>query len=425
MSRVLHIGLILGMLISSAPFLNGQKLWAEVEVDKNSVYVGEPVQVSITVYTSTWFTRGIDLGNLRVENAFTVYFRPVSTTKTDAGNTYAGVQLIYKVFPYTQKDLLFPELNIQVESPEEGGYRGITQNVRSKAVRIRVKPAPATLESEDWLVTPGLRVSETYSKSLNDIRVGDVVERSVVRNADETVADLIPPISWDSVDGTRMYLQRPSVENIKGRTQFSARRTDRVQYLFEDEGEVDFPEQVLYWFHPSRQKLFKKTLPSHTVYVAANPDLGMLQTIRDSLSLMESTDSMESIEGGGKKSWTQWLILAVAGTSVFFFAFVIYRRVPIWRANRSERRTRYFKSESYAFKQVLHFAKNPDSKEHANAVYHWLDTLPLHSPTLEAAFNQGNQPPRTLVEMNPSAWRSLRKALDENRASKTSDWINP
>ena len=63
-------------------------LFSEVNIDRSKVYVGEPVEVSVGIYTSTWFTKGVNFGNIKVNGAFTVYFRSVSSSKQMNGKNY-------------------------------------------------------------------------------------------------------------------------------------------------------------------------------------------------------------------------------------------------------------------------------------------------------------------------------------------------
>jgi hypothetical protein len=79
-------------------------IFSQVTVNKNNVYVGEAVEVTIGIYTSTWFTQSVDIGNISVNGAFSVYFRSVSTVKKIKGKSYAGVQFIYNVFPFENQD---------------------------------------------------------------------------------------------------------------------------------------------------------------------------------------------------------------------------------------------------------------------------------------------------------------------------------
>ena len=88
-------------------------IFSEVTVNKSNVYVGESFELTIGVYTSTWFTKGVDIGNIKVNGAFSVYFRSVSVTKKIRGKNYAGVQFIYNIFPFENQDIIIPSLNVE------------------------------------------------------------------------------------------------------------------------------------------------------------------------------------------------------------------------------------------------------------------------------------------------------------------------
>src|SRR6056300_1487870 len=87
-----------------------QVVFSEVTVNKSSVYVGEPIELNIGIYTSTWFTKGVDIGNIKVNGAYSVNFRSLSTSRKIKGKNYAGVQFIYNVFPFENQDIVIPSL---------------------------------------------------------------------------------------------------------------------------------------------------------------------------------------------------------------------------------------------------------------------------------------------------------------------------
>jgi hypothetical protein len=133
----LKYGLLLLMLLLVHSIF-AQHLTSSVSVNTSRVYVGEPVEVTVSVFTSTWFTAGVDIQNIKVNGAFTVPFRSLSTSKTIKGKTYAGVQFFYNVFPYSEEDIEFPALTIEVETPDDGGYKGVKRKVKTKAKTIKV-----------------------------------------------------------------------------------------------------------------------------------------------------------------------------------------------------------------------------------------------------------------------------------------------
>ncbi len=125
-------------------------LITDVRINKNTVYVGEPVEVSVSVYTSTWFTKGVNPGNIKVNDAFTVYFRSLSNSKQINGQTYAGVTMTFNVFPYDNKDIIFPSMEFTVETPDNGDYKGVNRLVKTPSRTIKVKPVPLSFNRNEW-----------------------------------------------------------------------------------------------------------------------------------------------------------------------------------------------------------------------------------------------------------------------------------
>ena len=375
-----HFILLLFIIFSS---LAQSHLWSDVSIAKSSVYVGEPVQVTVSVYTSTWFTSGINPGNIKVNDAFTVYFRSLSTSKIIKGKTYAGVQLFFNVFPYDDTDIVFPELEFIVETPDVGGFKGVKRKVKTSSKVIKVKSIPAGFNKNDWLVTSNMTVAENWSSNKNEVKVGDVLERKITRNVANIVAELIPPIIWDSIPTISLYPTRSTVKSNKTKTAISATRVDGVRYLFEKEGSIIVPEKVLTWYNPRAKKLFKRTLKGFTIKVLPNPNLGMLESVRDSLQISSPLES-EGIEKGEPKtifglSIKQFLVLLSSLILISCFLFKI--GVKISRVLKI-RKQAYLKSEKYYFDQFIKSLKKGDSSVQINSFYKWISMLNLEEPTL-------------------------------------------
>ncbi|WP_057938896.1 BatD family protein [Algoriphagus resistens] len=420
----------------------GQSLWSDVTVDRTSAYLGQPVEVSVTVYTSTWFTKGLDLGNIKVEGAFTVYFRPVTTSFNRDGQTYAGVKQIYHVFPYSDKDIVFPELAIEVESPAVGDYKGKKHTVTTEAKSIKVKPIPGKFSETDWLVAGGLSVTERWSGDRNKVKVGDVLERTISRTAAGTVSELIPPIAWDSIMNVGMYPSRSEVENNKTKTAISASRTEDMRYLFEKEGEVVLPEMVFTWFNPYRNQLYKRTLKEVKIEVQPNPDLGVLASVRDSLAQSaqeeivaeEVDDQPLRIMGMSPEKFT--LVSAVAILALTVFIRLLRTGISKWK----QKREAYLVSEEFYFNEFKEASKNKSQRAVAAKLYRWLDAMELEEPSaeffarrygstalqrqvgrMESAWDQGNQ----FADLNLTEWVSARQKYLNGEVRIDTGWINP
>ncbi len=417
-----------------------QKLWSEVAINKSSVYVGEPVQVKISVYTSTWFTSGIDLGNLSIEGAFTVFFRSTSVSTKKYGKDCPGVELVYNVFPYSEKDISFPSINITVESPEEGGYKGKRQVVKSNGLTIKVHPIPAGYDRNTWLVTTDLSVTDNWQGNAKNVKVGDVLVRKIQRTAQGTVAELIPPITWDSIPDVSLYQARNEVTNNRSKTVISATQAETMRYLVEKEGEITFPEIVFTWYNPVQKKAFKRTLNSFTIDVQPNPNLGVLTSIRDSLNLMQE----ESQSTAGEKNPfhifgfppEQFVLFLIAFLIILYLLFRIGKHIYKYA---KEKYKDYLNSEAFYFNQFVKTAKYKNHKITLNALYRWIDELYLEEATLQYFVERfGSRElqkesellqKESIASINSKEWKIARKKYKKEKSQimslKSCKWINP
>lgn len=436
---------MIGFLVLANLSMAQRHLISDVQMNKSSVYVGEPVEMSISIYTSTWFTSSVNPGNIKVNDAFSVYFRSLINSKQINGQTYAGVVMYFHVFPYTSNDLLFPSLEFTVETPDQGGFTGVKRNVRTPERTIKVRPVPPGFDKDQWLVTTNMTVVDRGLQQVSEVKVGDVITRSIRRNVNGTVAELIPPIAWDTITGVRLYPTRGEVSNNKTKTAISASRTDGVRYLFEREGEVTLPEMELTWYNPRAKKLFKRTLPARTITVLANPDLGLLETVRDSLQI-ESEQQMTSSEENSETtilglSPKQFLIALIIVLVISFYSLKLIK-ILIRRIQR--KRQAYRRSEAYFFSFFVKSLGKSDANESINALYHWIDELNLSEPTLSYFVEQygagllekdlkmieqfvPNGSSRT-VGLHKQAWIRARKNYLKslrNPKEEVGLWVNP
>lgn len=406
-----------------------QHLTSSVSVNTSRVYVGEPVEVTVSVFTSTWFTAGIDIQNIKVNGAFTVPFRTLSTSKSIKGKTYAGVQFFYNVFPYSEEDIEFPSLNIEVETPDDGGYKGVKRKIVTTAKTIKVRPIPPGFKKSEWLVTPNLRVNDKWGGDLKNVKVGDVLEREIHRNAALTVSELIPPVEWNSIFGISYYPNRATTQNIKTKTSFSAERTDAMRYLFLEEGEVIIPEIQLMWWNAAQKKVYKRTLKEVVIIVEPNPDLGMVASIKDSLDAMKTAAISEELEKDKPFEFMgmNWKQLALAILLLLIFLKYAWKLIQfVWGKYQTKHRA-YLESEKYYFDLFLKSLPKSD-QEKLTAFYRWLDCLALKEYTLEYFSSSFMESTLACISASKPDWIKARNRLLDNKSFRTTvraEWINP
>ncbi len=381
---------ILMMFFLLSLSISGQNLLSYVTVNNTNPYVGQPVQVKVYVYTTTFFTAGINVGNIQVDNALTVYFRSVSGVKNINGKKYAGVEFYYDLFPTREGSITIPSLEIQVETPKEGGYKGIKRILKTKPKNITAKSIPLGYDPQKWLVANSLSVNQQWSIPLSNIKVGDVVQRTINRSARGTLSEFIPATQWDSIAGVSLYPKRAKVTSNKSRTSISSSRLETVRYLFEKEGKVVIPKMTYMYWNNQNKKYYQKQVDSVVVEVKPNPDLTMLSSIKKSLQKENQEENAEVetpflIFGLEPKTFVKYLLIGL-------FVFVVFLKMVTFTASFLRKFFNdYLASEKYAFKQLIKAIDVYDYESYSTKSRVWLMKLGNPYPTIgQLVQNYGN-----------------------------------
>ena len=364
--------------------VTSQKLMSSVSLNTKTVYIGQPVEMKVSVFTTTWFTAGVDVGNINVDGALTVYFRSLSTSKMVGNQRYSGVEFYYNLFPTKSGVIEVPVLEINVESPEEGGYKGIKRVIKTKPKSLTVNPIPLGYNANNWLVASSLSVRESWSQPLTNVKVGDVLQRTITRSANGTVSEFIPATLVDSASGVSLYPKRPKVNTHKSKTGVSATRSETVNYLFEKEGVVTLPAVEYVYWNSVYKKSYKKRIDSIRIEVKPNADLAMLETIKKSLQKEkleeEKADEPFLILGFPPKTFAEYVIFGLLGIGLFYKILIV---MVNWI---KKKRVAYLGSERYFFGQLKKAVHIANYGQVIIASKSWLVKVDLpHTSLTEAA----------------------------------------
>ncbi len=367
-TRYISLLLLLQILL---PNLHGQ-YFATLKVNTKSVYKQQPLKASVTVYTSTWFTDPPDLGAVSIPNSFVLPFkRTVSGIQYVNSKQYATLEFFYLIFPYESGELTIPELNITISTPAEGEYKGVKRQLKTKPITIQVKDAPAEFKGNSWMVAKDAYIKESWDKNLNTVKVGDVIERTITIRALGTLPAFIAPSEMSSPDWASIYPREPFLQDTRTNQDANGQRIEKYRYLLETEGTFKIEPAHITWWNPYLNKSFTRSTQEQTITVAANPDLGMLTTMRDSLQTsVPSTASTNKDEpllifGLSLKQFSTLAIsLLVALWLIIKLTFKIIRY-------SKKRREQYLQSERFSFDELLK-TNNKNAKQQLNALYKWL-----------------------------------------------------
>ena len=371
MSRRIYIlSLCLWLSVFISMHLFGQDVYTTVSVSPRNVYVGQPCKYTVKVYTDTWFTQGAVFQPFSLNDAFIVPANNQVGTERINGKTYSFVAHNYWVYPYNAGELLLPQQKIVVHSPAPAQYKATAKTIISKTANLNVTPNPPHISADNWIVAQRLNRTESWSGKTTNLKVGDVIERSVNINAYGTMASFMPELNWDKIDGISVYPQSPKIttETPERSTAIIANQKQTVAYLFEKEGTFTIPAVNIGYWDVNQHRWVDRSLPSLTVEVAPNDDLSVLASHRDSLMQQSQVEVLNHIPENQDDKWREWSIWTVyiiVGGVVILLLIYLIRRIKA-------QIVRYKKTEKYIFRKLL---RSDSDKGFYAYLYRWISCV--------------------------------------------------
>ncbi len=368
--------MIVFLFLCSTASLHAQN-FAEVELSRKSVYVQQSFRVTITVYTSTWFTAPLEFSNLQIPNAFIVPFeKSVPGVFTINNKKYSGIQFYYIVFPYKSGSYTVPEFEITAQTPPEGSSQSQKTTIHTKPQPFTVRDVPERLKEQgDWFVAKDVSLHETWNPLLSDLKVGDVVKRTIVIDAKGTLPQFIPDLAnKERVDWASSYPQDAVLTDTRDGADANGRISQTVTYLFEKAGDFTFPAITVAYWNPFSNKMFSKATREKTIHIADNPNLGILTTLKDSLAATQKPVTAKAGDKGPLLILGMcWYVFAgVMIVALFALYWLVRLGIRFYRQLHA-RRQAYLASEEFRFRQFSHSSGDPAT--FLRSLYRWWDSF--------------------------------------------------
>lgn len=391
--------------------------FVQTQLDRRNVYPQQPFKVIFTVLTATWYTAPLDFDNIQIPNAFIIPFDRTRSGMFPAnGKQYPGLQFYFIIFPYAPGNYTIPSIKIIATTPAVGDNKPQKVTLTTTPQPFIVKPEPAAFKAEQWFVAKDVTIKQYWNKSLKDLKIGDIVERTISIDARGTLPQFIPAIEKDSLDWADTYPHEPTLTDTRDQYDANGRLTQTFTYLLEKEGTYTFPSERIKWWNPYSNKVYSRGTDSMQIRVKPNPNLGMLTTLKDSLNATRvSLKPTQPLKKGPLLifglPW-YWLVLYALAGSILFYSLI---RVLIrWYTSLHSAYAAYLQSEPYWFRKLM---RSPPALPILLAhLYTWWDRWAIpgksSSITLEAQGEKDTSIPEDLE-------RFFKRRYDANRSLVT------
>jgi len=305
-------------------------VFIDASLDQESVYVQAQTVLTLRIYHSVSLYDDSSLTQLTMPQARVEALGKPRTYEKDINGVRHGViELRYAIFPQESGELLIPAQAFTataVDRSSSNAYNpfgprpGKVVRVKSPEIPLTVKAKPASYPvGAPWLPARALSLSEVWSPQPEAARVGESLTRSLLLKAEGLASAQLPPLPATQANDLRRYPDQPQLGNQASDNGLVGSREEREALVANREGAITLPAIEVVWWNTQTDQLQRSSLPSHTLQVAANPNLE---------SLPIETEQAASNDSATIRLWLWQLSSAVLSLTTLL-GFTLW-----WRARR-------------------------------------------------------------------------------------------
>jgi len=251
------------------------KVFLLTTVNKNQVYVQEALTYSIKLYYTLAFERGASFSRLEMpEAAYNKLGEDLNYTETINDILYTVYESRFIIFPqnsgefniapvhfraYTQTQATRNNPNLQTIAQRQ------TIELLSKAHQITVLPVPGNYPGPNWLPSNNVTISEIWSRSLEDMRIGDSVVRTIQLDAANLYASMLVNLEFTSGSKMRYYPAAAQQVDITENEGVRSEHTQNITLVATEAGRLTLPVVEIPWWNTATDSLEYATLPAQFI----------------------------------------------------------------------------------------------------------------------------------------------------------------
>lgn len=276
---------------------DSDELFLEIEVNKETVYVQEQLLFTIKLYYTINGIRNPQFTELEMDDTvIQLIGSPNQYENLIEGVRYGVYEKRYVIFPQRSGPLQIPDILFRGEVTD-GSSNFVFRNLNTRRVTafidgitIGVKERPAAaLTNDTWLPVTNLSLEEEWNTDINNLRVGDSIERTITMIADGLDGAVLPPFSPEDISGLNIYSEPADIERNYVDGSIVGSRTETSTLVATESGQIEIPEIQIPWWNVETDTLETAVIPATIIEVAS------ITGVVPSEQAISPTDSIEDL----------------------------------------------------------------------------------------------------------------------------------
>jgi hypothetical protein len=249
------------------------------EVDLDETYVQAQILYRIRIYRAV-ATRQPALREPTISGVETLIELAGDERQYEAvlnGRAYNVIERVIAMYPQESGEILISPARFEARVLRDGRITG-RKVFTSESHTINVLPIPAPPTSHPdatWLPARDVQLTEDWSRSPDEMEVGEPVTRNVSLSALGQIETQLPAIEAPEVDGLNIYADQPELGRTLEDGGIRGVRKDQYAIIGLTGGELELPAVEVPWWDIAAGEWKIASLPARTLTVSGETILPM------------------------------------------------------------------------------------------------------------------------------------------------------
>lgn len=269
-----------------------QPLFLKAEVDTKTPLVQSELIYTLRLYYNVSIA-GAVITPPNVKNAI---IKEVGRGKRYQGRLNGRPMNVYQrqyaIFPQTSGELTIqsPVFSGSIRAVASNNaanqsFFGFNSQLRIQPVRlmalpitINVRQRPVTATGSWWLPARNIRLSQSWSHDLQQLRLGQPLTRTITIEASGLTAAQLPPLNTSETSSIKSYPGEPQLSDRFQNNKVIATRTEKIVYIPSASGDITLPAINISWWNTKTNRAETATLPAQQMHIIPGPTAPSTQT---------------------------------------------------------------------------------------------------------------------------------------------------
>lgn len=360
-----------------------EKVSVVIEVDKSKVYVQEQILVKFKLISQINLNQA-ELQPLDIKDAIVIPLseKPKQYVTNINGKQHLILETNYAIFPQNSGDLIIPSLIYSVVPGVErdlwndpfGRNRSNILRLPTEEKHITVNTAPTTATGKTWQPANNISLHETWSSSLDHLKMGEPVTRTITISADGLTGGQITPLPTNTIDGLTFYPDQPQNSDAKTDNGIQGTRTETMAIIPNHGGEFTLPEIKVDWWDTKTQSMKSATLPAKTLTVLGSAITTTPQPTQNTDATANVNLVAPTTEITAKANpwlWISTIIFALTSFGLLIYVVNLKSTLKALLDEQDEANEIISEKEKHIWDLLKHAATNKDAPALRKIVLSW------------------------------------------------------